>query len=360
MDGCRQSSKPRRRRQAWQSRPACSPHFCELQTTWELPRTFPGSSLALYQRVMPHQTRSRWLLDLARRSYQAEGGLSTDRIDHPRFATRSEVLPPGPRSLELARDSFVQCNQLPGAWLRQRLGPGRRRVAHEPLKRCHDRGGLLGGRVGRDDLQFRTAVHSRVEGIVRRPVPELAGARSRFSPPRGLAAGGDRRTYGRRSCAFHAGEWVMPAKVYLQSPPFGDFRAMPARGERARAAEVDHLVSGQPAAGTADRDRRHLPLGCDHRRAADAARRAFGDRASNRRRRGRSDLRAWRATIRVRWESSVAGCTALGRRAAWRPPATAPASALTRSQARPSRWQRSSAGEPARAPRRSAARSSAA
>jgi alanine dehydrogenase len=28
----------------------------------------------------------------------------------------------------------------------------------------------------------------------------------------------------------HAGEWSMPAKVYLQSPPFGDFRAMPARG----------------------------------------------------------------------------------------------------------------------------------
>jgi alanine dehydrogenase len=29
---------------------------------------------------------------------------------------------------------------------------------------------------------------------------------------------------------FHAGEWAMPPKVYLQSPPFGDFRAMPARG----------------------------------------------------------------------------------------------------------------------------------
>jgi alanine dehydrogenase len=29
---------------------------------------------------------------------------------------------------------------------------------------------------------------------------------------------------------FHAGEWSMPAKVYLESPPFGDFRAMPARG----------------------------------------------------------------------------------------------------------------------------------
>ena len=29
---------------------------------------------------------------------------------------------------------------------------------------------------------------------------------------------------------YHAGEWVMPPKVYLESPPFGDFRAMPARG----------------------------------------------------------------------------------------------------------------------------------
>ena len=28
---------------------------------------------------------------------------------------------------------------------------------------------------------------------------------------------------------FHAGEWSMPAKIYLESPPFGDFRAMPAR-----------------------------------------------------------------------------------------------------------------------------------
>jgi ornithine cyclodeaminase/alanine dehydrogenase-like protein (mu-crystallin family) len=27
------------------------------------------------------------------------------------------------------------------------------------------------------------------------------------------------------------GEWVMPAKVYLDSPPNGDFRAMPARGD---------------------------------------------------------------------------------------------------------------------------------
>ena len=30
---------------------------------------------------------------------------------------------------------------------------------------------------------------------------------------------------------YAAGEWAMPAKVYLDSPPNGDFRAMPARGE---------------------------------------------------------------------------------------------------------------------------------
>src|SRR6476620_10565360 len=29
----------------------------------------------------------------------------------------------------------------------------------------------------------------------------------------------------------HAGDWVMPSKVYLESPGLGDFRAMPARGD---------------------------------------------------------------------------------------------------------------------------------
>jgi ornithine cyclodeaminase/alanine dehydrogenase-like protein (mu-crystallin family) len=28
----------------------------------------------------------------------------------------------------------------------------------------------------------------------------------------------------------HAGDWTMPSKVYVQSPPYGDFRAMPALG----------------------------------------------------------------------------------------------------------------------------------
>jgi ornithine cyclodeaminase/alanine dehydrogenase-like protein (mu-crystallin family) len=30
--------------------------------------------------------------------------------------------------------------------------------------------------------------------------------------------------------AHHAGEWTMPSKVYLEAPPHGDFRAMPALG----------------------------------------------------------------------------------------------------------------------------------
>src|SRR5205807_223795 len=29
---------------------------------------------------------------------------------------------------------------------------------------------------------------------------------------------------------LHAGEWTMPPKIYLESPPYGDFRAMPALG----------------------------------------------------------------------------------------------------------------------------------
>jgi alanine dehydrogenase len=49
--------------------------------------------------------------------------------------------------------------------------------------------------------------------------------------------------------AFDAGEWTMPAKVYLQSPPFGDFRAMPARG--AGLALVKWITSfpGNPQRG---------------------------------------------------------------------------------------------------------------
>ena len=50
-----------------------------------------------------------------------------------------------------------------------------------------------------------------------------------------LAAVGPLEAIERTAVAFerHAnGEWTMPAKVYLEAPPNGDFRAMPARGDR--------------------------------------------------------------------------------------------------------------------------------
>ncbi len=48
---------------------------------------------------------------------------------------------------------------------------------------------------------------------------------------------------------FHAGEWVMPPKIYLQSPPFGDFRAMPARGEGLALLKWVTSFPGNPARG---------------------------------------------------------------------------------------------------------------
>jgi ornithine cyclodeaminase/alanine dehydrogenase-like protein (mu-crystallin family) len=47
----------------------------------------------------------------------------------------------------------------------------------------------------------------------------------------------------------HRGEWVMPAKVYLDSPPFGDFRAMPARGDGLALLKWITSFPGNPARG---------------------------------------------------------------------------------------------------------------
>jgi alanine dehydrogenase len=48
---------------------------------------------------------------------------------------------------------------------------------------------------------------------------------------------------------FHAGDWVMPPKVYLESPPFGDFRAMPARGDGLALLKWITSFPGNPARG---------------------------------------------------------------------------------------------------------------
>jgi ornithine cyclodeaminase/alanine dehydrogenase-like protein (mu-crystallin family) len=47
----------------------------------------------------------------------------------------------------------------------------------------------------------------------------------------------------------HRGEWVMPAKVYLDSPPFGDFRAMPALGGELALLKWITSFPGNPELG---------------------------------------------------------------------------------------------------------------
>jgi alanine dehydrogenase len=49
--------------------------------------------------------------------------------------------------------------------------------------------------------------------------------------------------------AFHRGDWTMPAKVYLDSPPFGDFRAMPALGDGVALLKWVTSFPGNPARG---------------------------------------------------------------------------------------------------------------
>jgi alanine dehydrogenase len=48
--------------------------------------------------------------------------------------------------------------------------------------------------------------------------------------------------------AHHAGEWSMPAKVYLEAPPHGDFRAMPALGGGFAMLKWISSFPGNPAA----------------------------------------------------------------------------------------------------------------
>jgi alanine dehydrogenase len=48
---------------------------------------------------------------------------------------------------------------------------------------------------------------------------------------------------------FHRGEWRMPPKVYLESPPFGDFRAMPASGDGLALLKWVTSFPGNPTRG---------------------------------------------------------------------------------------------------------------
>jgi len=48
---------------------------------------------------------------------------------------------------------------------------------------------------------------------------------------------------------FAGGDWVMPSKVYLDSPPSGDFRAMPSRGDGFAALKWVTSFPNNPARG---------------------------------------------------------------------------------------------------------------
>lgn len=49
--------------------------------------------------------------------------------------------------------------------------------------------------------------------------------------------------------AYHRGEWTMPSKIYLQSPPYGDFRAMPALGSGLAMLKWISSFPGNPTQG---------------------------------------------------------------------------------------------------------------
>ena len=141
----------------------------------------------------------------------------------------------------------------------------------------------------------------------------------------------------------HRGEWVMPAKVYLQSPPYGDFRAMPARGGDLALLKWITSFPGNPAQGLPTVSgvvclsdaRTGVPLAILDARAVTALRT------------GAVAAVATQALARLRARaasgSSAAGCTAPGPRAASPPPATTTASASTRARRPPRRWRPSSA-----------------
>src|SRR5439155_7833535 len=141
----------------------------------------------------------------------------------------------------VAVDALEQGGPLPGVGARVRRSGRRRGLAHEALERGDHGGGLLGRGARRDDLELRAAVGHR-RGETRWSVPKFGidHLTSRSVPTLPVldrdavyAAVSPQDAIERVRDAFvrhHRGEWRMPAKVYLDSPPHGDFRAMPALG----------------------------------------------------------------------------------------------------------------------------------
>jgi len=121
----------------------------------------------------------------------------------------------------------------------------------------------------------------------------------------------------------------MPPKVYLESPPFGDFRAMPALGDGLASLKWITLVPRQSRTRAARGDGRHLHVRREQRTAADAARRPIGDGAPNGRcrRRGRRGAGATRCPHGR--DRGLRAARRLGGSLPWPLRASGPASATT-------------------------------
>ena len=104
----------------------------------------------------------------------------------------------------------------------------------------------------------------------------------------------------------------MPPKVYLESPPYGDFRAMPARGDGLALLKWVTSFPGNPARGLPTVTGVICLSDAETGAAADAARRPLGHRAAHRR--GRRGGRAALARPRARDRSGIIGC---GLHGAW-------------------------------------------
>lgn len=129
----------------------------------------------------------------------------------------------------------------------RRLRNRGRGVAQESLDRGDDRGGLLGTGARGDDLKLWPAVHRR-EGIVRASMPGIPvlhhdAVLAAVDPAAAIEHVRD------GFVRHHRGEWQMPPKVYLLSPPHGDFRAMPALGDGLALLKWVTSFPANPAAG---------------------------------------------------------------------------------------------------------------
>src|SRR3712207_2924811 len=75
------------------------------------------------------------------------------------------------------------------------------------------------------------------------PVLDRAAVLAAVSPARAIEATREAFLRHRR------GEWVMPSKLYLEGPPYGDFRAMPARGRGLAILKWISSFPGNPERG---------------------------------------------------------------------------------------------------------------